>query len=161
MWIDQATALLVKHEGLRLCPYKDSLGLATIGVGFFLGRPDARTRLIQVGLNGLTPPIRLTVAQAYQLLDMDVADAIADLRTLLPDFDSLSDVRKCVLVDMRYQLGPHRLRGFTNFLAALKLGHFDTAAAEMLNSTWAHQTPVRAKENSDMLRTDDMNPKKA
>lgn len=152
MWIQKATALIQKHEGIRLSPYKDSLGKLTIGIGFLLSRPDARDRLSKVGCNGLTPPIRLTVAQCYQLLDMDVADAIHDLQALIPTFEDLSDVRKCVLADMRYQLGGQGLRQFHHFIMAINAGQFDAAVAEMLDSSWALQTPVRANENAEMMR---------
>lgn len=146
-----ATHLIQKGEGLRLSPYKDSLGKLTIGWGFLMSRPDARSRMAQVGVTSWTPPIRLTAAQAGALLDLDVADAIADLKHLIPNWATLSPNRQAALASMRYQLGGQGLRGFHKFLNAISAGQFDIAGAEMLNSTWAQQTPSRAKEDHDLI----------
>jgi hypothetical protein len=46
------------------------------------------------------------------MLDNDLDEAEATARTLFPTFDSLSEARKAVLVNMAFNMGLHRLAGF-------------------------------------------------
>ena len=80
-------AQLVKHEGLRLVPYTDTVGKLTIGVGHNLDD------------KGLSPE-----AIAF-ILEKDIDDAEYDARSLFPNFDDLSDARKAVLIQMAFNLG--------------------------------------------------------
>jgi lysozyme len=45
---------------------------------------------------------------------------------------------------MCFNLGIARLRGFKKMLAAMQAGDVETAAKEMLDSTWAKQVGARA-----------------
>ncbi len=151
-WIDDVKILIKEHEGIRAAPYKDSLGIPTIAVGFNMTRPDARVRLAQVGLKSWAPPILLSDKQIQQLLDLDVSDCIADVKDVIRHFDALSDNRKCVLVDMRFNLGPMRFRAFAHMISAVNDGAFDEAANQMLASVWASQVGHRATEDAEMMR---------
>lgn len=151
-WLDQAKALITKHEGVRASPYKDSLGIPTIGIGFNMTRPDARARLAQVGLTSWAPPIHLTDDQIQQLLALDLADCAADVKDVVVGFDALSDNRKCVLCDMRFNLGPMRFRAFAHMISAVNDGNFNEAADQMLASVWASQVGHRATEDAEMMR---------
>lgn len=144
--------LIKKHEGVRLAPYRDSLGILTIGVGFNMTRQDMRQRFASVGIPNLTPPIRLTMVQADALLDLDIADAALDLAGLIPSFHTLSENRQAALIDMRFNLGPSRIRAFKNTLAAIEAGDFSAAADGMLQSVWAHQVHGRANEDAELVR---------
>lgn len=80
-------------------------------------------------------------------LKHDLAAAEKDARMYTKAFDSLSDARQEVLVEMAFQLGGPRLNGFRKLRAALESGHWVQAEAEMLDSIWARdQTPRRARE---------------
>lgn len=152
MWTDKAKTLIARHEGIRLAPYKDSLGIPTIGIGFNMSRPDARSRLAQVGLSSWAPPIRLTMAQAFQLLDLEFINCEADVRQCVYRFDDLTDNRKIVLCDMRFNLGPMRFRAFAHMLAAVNDDNFVEAASQMLASVWATQVGARAAEDAELMR---------
>lgn len=52
--------------------------------------------------------------------------------------------RGAVLLDMAYNMGVAGLMNFHHMLAAVQAGDWKTAAAEMLNSTWAKQVKNRA-----------------
>ena len=116
---------LKEDEGLRLMPYRCSEGYLTIGYGWNLDKV----------------PIPGEVADL--LLSIAVARAENDARTLI-DFDRLTLPRQDVVVNMRYQLGAGGFRGFRRFIAAVNHGEYRMAAAEMLDSRWAQQTPTRA-----------------
>ena len=69
--------MLVKDEGLRLKPYRDTAGKLTIGVG---------RNLSDVGIS---------VDEAYYLLANDVKRAEAEAREIFADvWDELDEVRK-------------------------------------------------------------------
>lgn len=135
--IDRAkmTAQLVLHEGLRLRPYKDTVGKTTIGVGRNL---DDRG---------------ITEQEAYYLLENDIGQCISQLNNNLFWFKDLDEVRARVLVDMCFNLGIGRLLKFRRTLASIEAGNYQTAAGEMLQSAWATQVGQRAKRLSRMMRT--------
>jgi len=126
-------ALLVKHEGLRLHVYRDSVGIPTIGVG---------RNLQDRGINE---------AEAMAMLDRDMTDVIADLDRSIPWWRGLSENRQLVLTDMCFNLGVSRLLGFRNALQAAQEGRWSDAAREMLDSRWAAQVGSRAVELADMM----------
>ncbi len=118
---------LLDHEGLRLRVYNDSLGIPTIGVG-----RNLRDRGI-------------TKDEALRLLDNDIDTCIYDLATL-PWFVNLDPIRQRALVDLRFNLGPSKLRGFTKMLSALASSDYDTATKELLASHWADQVQPRRRD---------------
>ena len=131
--MDKLTALLVKHEGLRLFPYKDTVGKLTIGVGH---------NLTDLGI---------TEEMAYAILNRDVEDVIADLKRF-PWWDSLNETRQMALADMRFNLGPTKFRGFKNTLKAISEGRWNDAAKGMLASKWAKQVGQRALDLAQMIK---------
>lgn len=78
-----------------------------------------------------------------QMLNEDINECLEDLSTFRW-FDHLDPIRQRVMVDMRFNLGPSRFRGFKNMLAAMDKGEYAKAAAEMLNSDWAKDVKSRA-----------------
>lgn len=124
---DIVRAQLLIDEDLRLKPYKDSLGLITIGVGRCLDTKG------------------ITRQEAFALLDNDIADAERDCAALFPSFDQLSENRRAVLLNMAFNIGRERLSGFRLFRQAIDSGDWGRAAQEMLASRWAEQTGIRAK----------------
>lgn len=126
--------LLIRHEGLRLFPYVDSVGKTTIGAGRNLTD------------NGITNH------EAMLLLDHDLDEAMFDCDTFRW-FRFLDPVRQRAVVDLRFNVGPSRFRGFRKMIAALEVGNFDVAVAEMLDSKWARQVGRRADELAVMVAT--------
>lgn len=125
---------LILHESLRLKPYTDSVGKITIGVGRNLSD------------NGLSH------AEAMLLLDHDLDAAIRDCATF-PWFPSLDPIRQRVLVDMAFNLGLTRLRGFRRMLRLIEEGDYVRAAHAMRNSAWARQVKTRADRLIRMMNT--------
>lgn len=125
--------MLIKHEQYRNHPYIDSVGKITIGVGYNLtdrGLPD---RYI------------------HELMNDDMDFFYRKLHDCYMWFDTLSDPRKMVLLDMCYNLGWYKFLTFNRMLAALARRDFKIAAGEMLNSKWAKQAPERAQELAKIM----------
>lgn len=131
---DAIRAQLIRHEGLRLFPYTDTVGKVTIGVG---------RNLADRGI---------TDAEARHLLDNDINLCLRDLSDF-PWFVRLDAVRQRVFVDLAFNLGITRLRTFVKLLEAATRGDWETAAAELLDSAYAGQVGQRAITLAQMLET--------
>lgn len=126
---------LLRHEGMRLDMYIDSVGVRTIGIG---------RNLEAVGLRN--------EAEARFLLRSDINAVRAELREQLPWFEALDPVRQQVLTNMAFNLGVRGLRNFSKTLAFVRTGRFSDAADEMLRSQWAEQVGQRSEELSEMMQ---------
>lgn len=124
---------ITRHESLHLMPYKDSLGLLTIGVGRCIDKRG------------------ITEAEAFYLLDNDIELCRQQIDKQLPWAKSLSPNRYGVLVEMCFQLGIQGLLGFKRTLIALQAGNYDTVINGMLASKWHQQTPARAEELAQIM----------
>ncbi len=126
---------LIKEEGLRLKPYRCSKGKLTIGVG---------RNLDDKGLSN---------EEALFLLQNDIQEAIASLKKEFPFFQSLSMDRQIVLIDMCFNLGINRLKGFKKMIKAIEEKDYSLASKEMLSSLWAKQVGARSKDLAHLMKT--------
>ncbi|MDD4276911.1 MAG: glycoside hydrolase family protein [Candidatus Cloacimonetes bacterium] len=126
---------LLRHEGLRLKPYRCTAGKLTIGIG---------RNLDDCGISQ---------KEAYALLDNDIQNCEQQLLEEIPViYNALDEVRQCVLLNMCFNLGIHGLLGFNNTLAFIAAGDWERAANNMLASKWAKQVGRRAIELSELMR---------
>ena len=128
-------AQLAAHEGLRLKPYRDTVGKLTVGVG---------RNLDDVGLR---------LREVMYLFCGDVLAVEEALDSRLPWWRSLDAPRRAVLIDMGFNMGVPGLCAFADTLAAAKAGRYGDAAQSMLRSRWAGQVGRRAATLSRMMRT--------
>jgi lysozyme len=132
-----------RHEGIRLTPYRDTLGHWTIGCGHEMTECQA-----QGYVNGISE------AEALDLLTADIANAQALVSSDLPWVSQLSELRREVLVEMVFQLGMDGLLGFHDMLFDLRSGNYAEAASAMLDSEWHKETPGRCEELASIMRND-------
>lgn len=125
--------MLIRHEGLRLRPYRDARNKLTIGVGRNL---DDRG---------------ITRQEALTLLNNDIATVRREIGLALPWVSRLNPARRDVILDMVFNLGLPRFRRFKKTIAAIKAEDWGEAAREMLDSQWARQVGKRAKELAAMM----------
>jgi len=126
---------LVRHEGLRLKPYRCTSGKLTIGIGRNL---DDRG---------------ISQTEAYVLLENDIQNCEMQLVDEIPEiYNTLDEVRKSVLLNMCFNLGIGGLLEFNNTLAFIAAGDWERAANGMLASKWAKQVGRRAIELSELMR---------
>ena len=129
------TAELIRDEGIRLKPYRDSRGKLSIGAGRNLDDEG------------------ITRDEAMFLLHNDILAHLEDLDRRLPWWRRLDEVRQRVLANMCFNLGIERLLGFKRMLAALERGDYETAAFEMADSDWDREVKARADRLEEMMRT--------
>lgn len=125
---------LKRHEGFRSAAYQDHLGYWTIGFGRMI---DARR-----GGGISTEEAELLLTNDILRVDRAIGDILAD-----------DPPRRAVLINMAFQLGVRGLFKFRRMLADIERRDFDAAAREGLDSQWARQTPARARELMEQLRT--------
>ena len=123
------------HEGFRSTVYQCTEGYDTIGYGF---------------------------AVKDLVLDEDIAELIL-LRKLEKLQHRIASVFgwwynspktvKNVVTNMCYQLGISGFSKFKKTIYLLETEQYEDASIEMLDSLWAKQTPNRAKELSEALRS--------
>lgn len=129
---------LIRDEGFVGHAYTDSLGYLTIGIG----------RLIDRRKGG-----GISHDEALYLLRNDIAVVESQLTRKWPWVAKMNAARRGALINMAFQLGVNGLAGFKNTLSLLRMGQYQAAAQEALNSAWAGQTPARAKRVAEQIRT--------
>jgi lysozyme len=125
--------LIKSDEGFRAEVYLDTVGVPTCGWGHAL----------HVG-----SPVSRQICELF--LEADLARVDRDFETLrLPVTGTRAYIIKCML----FQMGLRGVRGFKNFLAAVRTKDWTEASLHMLDSKWANQTPARARRLAFMMLT--------
>lgn len=136
MDIDKLAVELERDEGLRLRPYKDTVGKLTVGIG---------RNLDDVGISE---------DEARQMLHNDILRSLKDVEKL-DWYQSLDPVRQRAIANMSFNLGIGRLLGFRKMIKAIKAQDWAEAAVQALDSKWATQVGARADRLADMLEHGD------
>ena len=101
---------------------------------------------------GIFKGVVWTETQAANDLAARLAVNEGELTDALPWFGAiLNTPRGDVLENMAYNLGCAGLLEFKHTLASIEVGAYITAAAQMLESTWANQVKARAQRLSDLM----------
>jgi lysozyme len=149
MDMDTIIKRLEFHEGCVLKPYYCPTGHLTIGIGHNTEArawTDEERKAIGDWKQGITKNM------AYMICRNDVNLCLDKLKTL--DFwKSLDEERQYALIDLCFQLGWVGLKKFKKMLKALTVKDYLTAAAELLDSKYATQTPKRAKRIANLIKT--------
>jgi lysozyme len=121
-------------EGRRALIYTDTVGKITGGIGRNLtDRPFFDDEIAL-------------------MLKNDIALVQTELDQRLPWWREMTDARQNVLANMCFNLGINRLMGFGKTLAYMRVGEYEAAAGEMLDSKWAKQVGARAVRLAALMR---------
>lgn len=135
--IDLVVESLKREEGWSSTVYRCSENKMTLGYGRNVD-PDGG--------------IGITREEGEMLLRNDVNRVIDELKAAFDWFPTLDNQRAAVLIEIAFQLGTGaRLRGFKKFIDALRRFDHVEAAAELLNSRYARQTPERVRRYANRL----------
>ena len=129
--------MLKRHEGVESHVYRCSAGFETIGAG---------RNISKSGLG-------LSDDEVDYLLENDIVRVIKELSSEYPWFRGLDDVRKDAMIDISFNLGATRLRGFKRALAAMDVADYKMAATEFLDSKWSRDVKGRSYELASMIET--------
>lgn len=135
---------LIRHEGYIREIYLDSEGYETFGVGHLVTELDMEHSW------PIGSPI--TDERILAVFDEDFLDALEDAESLVDGLYNHPDSVIRVLVNMAFNLGRTRLRGFKKMLAAVEAKDYKTAADEMEDSKWYRQVKRRGVELVNIMR---------
>ncbi len=134
--MDRLIKMLKRHEGVKSHAYQCTAKRWTIGVGRNIDADGG---------------IGLSEEEINYLLRNDIRRIVDELDGEYPWFKELDSVRKDAIIDIAFNLGATRLRGFKRALAAMSAKDYSTAATEFLDSRWARQVGNRALELADLI----------
>lgn len=129
--------MLKRHEGVKSHVYLCSAGYETIGVGRNISKSG----------------MGLSEDEVDYLLENDITRVIKELSSEYPWFNDLDDVRKDAMIDISFNLGATRFRGFKNALSAMESADYTLAAKEFLDSKWSRDVKGRSHELASMIET--------
>ena len=129
--------MLKLHEGVRSHVYLCSAGYETLGVG---------RNISDSGLG-------LSDDEIDYLLNNDLERVRQELTDTYFWFPALNEARQDAMIDISFNLGQTRLRGFVKAVEAMSREQFDIAADEFMDSRWSQQVGNRAVEVTEMIRT--------
>jgi lysozyme len=130
-------ALVQRHEGLRLRPYRCPAGFLTIGWGRNLERS----------------PTGISAGEADLLLANDLEATAREVETRWPWTAGLDAVRLAAVLDLAYNLGLTRLAAFGPTLALLEAGDWAGAAARLRRTRWYRQVGTRGERITGMIES--------
>lgn len=131
---------LILHEGLKLKPYQDTLGIWTWLVGYNL---EARgIEFIEDTLGRKLPrdytQLTATREDAIKVLRADIDRVEKGVRLYYPEYDGLDDVRQRVIIDLAFNMALKLLQ-FKRTIAAAKRRDWSGVARGLYESRWAKQ----------------------
>ena len=129
--------MIKRHEGVKSKVYLCSAGYETIAVG---------RNIAESGLG-------LSEDEIEYLLNNDIKRVREELEDNYFWFRALNEARQDAMIDICFNLGLTRLRGFVKALEAMSREQFDIAADEFMDSRWSQQVGNRAIEVTEMIRT--------
>lgn len=135
--------LIEKEEGYRATPYYCSEGYPTWLIGKKIGYKGQSLDDFKM--------LKASRSVALTMLQDDLVELVADLKSRFDWFERLNQARKDVIISMCYQMGIDGFAKFKKTINYMTKGRFQEASIEMLDSKWAKQTPARAKRHSDVF----------
>lgn len=146
---------IADHEGRESIAYADTLGNMTVGVGFNLERPDARTLLSQIGADYDLVKAKkqaLTDEQIDRLFDVNLREAFQVAQNYIPDLGTHPPEAQRVIVDMAYNVGPTTLGTMKSLRAAIMRRDYNAAASVMEKMKWYRQVARRGPNLVNLMR---------
>lgn len=129
--IDGLKKSLLLNEGSEEFVYQDSLGYYTIGIGRCIDRRKGKG---------------LSLSEQLYLLDNDIENCKRDLNPFVW-YQNLDDIRKCVMIELCFNLGLHGLLSFKRMIAALNEKNYLRAISELKDSKWSTQVGKKRVAN--------------
>ena len=145
---------IVLGEDDRLHVYYDTEHIPTIGVGINLLVHDVRALCQKCGADYtalLAGTADLTPEQSNFLYEQKAIQTIEWLSRLFPAYFTYSLPRQIALLDMGYNLGEPRFRGFRKMISAILQGDWAEASKQAEKSEWDREVGARATRDADAL----------
>ena len=132
---DSLVDTIKEHEGYRASVYMDTLGKPTIGYGFLIEALELEEDICDL------------------ILMRKLEKLVNTIRFKFNWFDDMPDKAQDVIINMCYQLGVNGFAKFSKTIEHFKKREWMEGSKEMLRSKWYMQTPNRAKELSETVKS--------
>ena len=137
----QGFDLLGQREAKRNTAYRDSRGIWTIGIGH---HDDT-----------ICEGLCWSPEKVDQVFGDDVDTAYREALHAYPWIAMLNEPRAAVIVEMVFQMGFGKVQEFVTLLGFMRDQRWPQAAADMLATAWARETPERVRRLSRQVETGD------
>jgi len=147
--------MFVLNEGNKSKVYKDTNGIAHIGIGFNL-EDSANQKFLKkegININELLGGRKLTERENKTLYNRSLTQAFKDAQSYDPNFAKRPEAVKMTLVDMAFNLGLTKLNKFEKMKAGLMNNDYNVAADEMIDSKWYKQVKDRGPRMVNVMRS--------
>lgn len=159
--IDAIRKRVAQSENFVSKPYKDTMEIWTIGIGFNIqSRNDVVQRLKEAGVDLRNIELitqkrqgSITRPQAETLLSFTLSEAYDDASSIFKSFNSQPLEIRGVLTDMVFNMGAKKMKQFKKFIDSIDKKIYQKAAEEMKSSLWYKQVGDRAKDLTEIVRT--------
>ena len=143
---DDIKKMIIAHEGKRYEPYKDSLGLWTVGVGHLIGDGKA------------LPPDwnrKFSEEEVMKLFDEDYNHHRLAAQKI-PGFGKLGTSGQGALTDLTFNMGPSWIQKWPKLKDQLANLDLEGAASNLEGSKWYAQVKSRGPTVVDMLKNSEV-----
>lgn len=151
--------MIKNHEGMVPFPYKDSLGLWTIGVGHLIGDGKSLPKEFAAWSNNGAPNDKKnnrTPALTPSAIDALFASDYEHHKQMamkMPGFDKVNKATQGALIDLAFNMGGSWYKKWPGFMKAFVAGNMQEAAEHLQNSKWYQQVKGRAVAIVNLIRT--------
>ncbi len=125
--------LLIKHEDIKLKPYRDIVEKLTLGIG----------RNIED--NGISKD------EALYMLRNDIKRCTKELKEIFDNYENLPKNVIMALTDMIFNLGKPRFLKFKKMIKAIREEDFIAARKQAKDSFWCKQVGGRCEDDIKLL----------
>lgn len=152
--------MLQADEGVKYRAYKDTVGHATVGIGFNMDDTHARGVWIQADIVESFNLVKdsnypLSTASIASLTNTCINNCKVELLSIFPDFYVYPDYVQLALINLIFNLGKPSFSTFNEFCNYIKENDYDGASNDLNTTKWATQLPNRAKRVIALLKGDD------
>jgi GH24 family phage-related lysozyme (muramidase) len=135
--------MIKKHEGVRTTPYKDSLGLWTVGVGHLIG--DGKS----------LPPeynreFTMAEVDAMFIKDFEEHKKAAEK---IPGYKNANKATQGALIDLTFNMGASWYKKWPNFVKSLVAGNNKELVENLEGSKWYKQVAGRSKDIVALIKS--------
>jgi GH24 family phage-related lysozyme (muramidase) len=139
---DSSKDMIMRHEGFKLEPYKDSKGLWTVGVGHLIG--DGKSLPAEWNR-------KFTKEEVVALFNKDFEEH-KKAAEKIPAFRMLNESGQSALIDLTFNMGPSWYKKWPTLMKQLESGDMEAAAKNLEGSPWYSQVKGRAVEIVGLIR---------
>lgn len=151
--------MLKLDEGLRYKVYTDTVGKATVGIGFNMDSSSAKGLWLRANIGESFSAVysgqsSLSTNSIVSLFNTCIDGCRVDLESIFNDFETYPEHAQLALINLMFNMGKSVFTGFHTTINLLKAKDFNGASDHLAGTGWASQLPVRSARVRKLLKGD-------